>query len=186
MINTGGISLKRSIIALLLVAASSVHADFEGPYSKEKWTQSLNGGEISLAGMPNLMSMVSSDDGVGRVNTDFTMLAPYTGMVSFTWGYLNGDASGSGLDPFGYLRNGAFNYLTAVGEMGAQTGTKAFQVEAGDTFGFRIFSFDSAGGSSTASVYAFAGPVPEPQTYALMLVGLGLLGYAVRRRSAIR
>lgn len=29
-----------------------------------------------------------------------------------------------------------------------------------------------------------AGPVPEPETYAMMLAGLGLLGYVVRRRTA--
>jgi DNA-binding beta-propeller fold protein YncE len=37
--------------------------------------------------------------------------------------------------------------------------------------------------SNTTSVYAMA-PVPEPQTYALLLAGLGLLGGAVRRRRA--
>jgi hypothetical protein len=37
--------------------------------------------------------------------------------------------------------------------------------------------------SNTTSVYAMA-PVPEPETYALMLAGLGLLGGAVRRRRA--
>ena len=30
---------------------------------------------------------------------------------------------------------------------------------------------------------AFSAPVPEPETYALMLIGLGLVGFAARRRS---
>jgi hypothetical protein len=34
-------------------------------------------------------------------------------------------------------------------------------------------------GSGTADV---AAPVPEPETYALMLAGLGVLGWASRRR----
>jgi hypothetical protein len=34
-----------------------------------------------------------------------------------------------------------------------------------------------------AGVYAV--PVPEPETYALMMAGLGLVGFAVRRRSSI-
>ena len=39
----------------------------------------------------------------------------------------------------------------------------------------------TCGVSATAAVGVFA-PVPEPQTYALMLAGLGALGFAARRR----
>lgn len=41
------------------------------------------------------------------------------------------------------------------------------------------------GGTASADLYAVvttASPVPEPETYALMLTGLGLLGLAARRR----
>lgn len=37
--------------------------------------------------------------------------------------------------------------------------------------------------SSTAAIYPLAA-VPEPETYAMMLVGLGLVGFAARRRTA--
>jgi hypothetical protein len=30
--------------------------------------------------------------------------------------------------------------------------------------------------------YDFAAPIPEPETYAMLLAGLGLLGIAARRR----
>jgi len=30
---------------------------------------------------------------------------------------------------------------------------------------------------------SLANPVPEPETYAMMLAGLGLLGFAMRRRA---
>jgi hypothetical protein len=34
--------------------------------------------------------------------------------------------------------------------------------------------------------YSSAAPVPEPETYAMMLAGLGLLGFVARRRKAAR
>lgn len=45
------------------------------------------------------------------------------------------------------------------------------------------FSEQEGSGFGTSGLYAtFAPAIPEPQTYALMLVGLGLLGFAVRHR----
>jgi hypothetical protein len=37
-------------------------------------------------------------------------------------------------------------------------------------------------GSWAANAYGVAAPVPEPETYAMMLAGLGLLGFAAARR----
>ncbi|MBI5789952.1 MAG: PEP-CTERM sorting domain-containing protein [Rhodocyclales bacterium] len=37
-------------------------------------------------------------------------------------------------------------------------------------------------GLDNVSVQAVAAPVPEPETYALMLAGLGLMGFVARRR----
>ena len=43
------------------------------------------------------------------------------------------------------------------------------------------FTFDGEGGTA---VFAYsAAPVPEPETYALMLMGLGLLGFIARRKT---
>ena len=41
---------------------------------------------------------------------------------------------------------------------------------------------DHWGGIPKAYVVEYAAPVPEPETYAMMLVGLGLLGVVARRR----
>ena len=38
-------------------------------------------------------------------------------------------------------------------------------------------------GFGASSEYVSSSPIPEPQTYAMMLAGLGLMGFIVRRRS---
>ena len=37
--------------------------------------------------------------------------------------------------------------------------------------------------ASLADLGGYSAPVPEPETWAMMLTGLGLLGFAARRRS---
>ena len=45
------------------------------------------------------------------------------------------------------------------------------------------FLFSTFGGSNRiVAVQGFMAPIPEPQTYALLLAGLGLLGFAARRK----
>jgi hypothetical protein len=41
---------------------------------------------------------------------------------------------------------------------------------------------NALGGSFTLDDLTFSNPVPEPETYAMLLAGLGLLGFAARRR----
>jgi hypothetical protein len=38
--------------------------------------------------------------------------------------------------------------------------------------------------NNAGQVTAIASPIPEPQTYALFLAGLGLIGFMVRRKKA--
>jgi hypothetical protein len=49
----------------------------------------------------------------------------------------------------------------------------------------KIWSVDSmvTSGVGTAQDIVVFAPVPEPQTYAMMLVGLGLLGFSARRKN---
>jgi hypothetical protein len=94
----------------------------------------------------------------------------------------------------------------------AQIGLFAIALKSGDAFslyefngalvsgGISSISFDTLGvgfvsngkksqehfgqGLSHADLYAVSAPVPEPETAALMIVGLGLVGFMARRRKA--
>lgn len=52
--------------------------------------------------------------------------------------------------------------------------------------GLKLFVFDNnrAGNSGSILVNVNVAAVPEPETYAMMLAGLGLVGFAARRRKA--
>lgn len=59
-----------------------------------------------------------------------------------------------------------------------------FSVEGGESH-FIAMGSSFVGPLSLASTelyYTYANPIPEPQTYAMMLAGLGLLGFTAKRR----
>lgn len=50
--------------------------------------------------------------------------------------------------------------------------------------GFRLYTYDAEGSTGKVDQLGtmVSAPVPEPETYAMMLAGLGLMGYVARRR----
>lgn len=84
------------------------------------------------------------------------------------------------------------------GNLSAPFGTLVGQIDSGDFFAIgtsfngvaaasgtlRLFYWDSNSGDNTQSITASVtvGAIPEPETYALMLAGLGLVGWVARRR----
>jgi hypothetical protein len=88
----------------------------------------------------------------------------------------------------GLVRNlTSSNYWSATSLFGVPTDDMAMQFS--QTEGFQSFAWKQwdpgyAWAVRDGDVASMAAPIPEPETYALMLAGLGLLGIARRRRSA--
>lgn len=69
----------------------------------------------------------------------------------------------------------------------SQVNTWLGQGGAGTTFALEASIGDFAGGAESFLVYnrgTNVAPIPEPETYALMLAGLGAIGFVARRRKA--
>jgi|CXWL01.1.fsa_nt_gi hypothetical protein len=85
----------------------------------------------------------------------------------------------------------SFHVGAAVGAVGGvgYNGTAFFRFDAGNfAGGLDTFSFNRAGLSNARLYYTgkYVPPaVPEPATWAMMLFGLGFVGFTLRRRAAV-
>lgn len=78
--------------------------------------------------------------------------------------------------------NSAFDYIG--GEVfGPTLSTSSLAVTAGDYF-YVVEGIKSEAGPSRYRISASVTPIPEPETYALMLAGLGAVGFVASRRRA--
>jgi hypothetical protein len=170
----------KAALFLSLLMVSSVHAAFVNDYQVSNWTKSINSGSINSGGAPGSVTLISSDDwSGGNKNQDFTIAAAANGVVSFSWDYQTTDWNAS-YDPFGWILNGAFTQITSNWGSNVQSGFFTFSVLAGDVFGFRANSVDSAYGAATATISNFNAPTEVPIPAAIWLLGLpliGMLGY---------
>ena len=170
--------------------ASPAHAvqlqqDFAGVYAPSNWTFADNGGDgsVDTAGAPGSITLTGSNqrpdfDPGPSINTDYTTTAFASGPVSFDWSYSSADFNF--YDSFGYLLNGSFTQIADNGSQGS--GFSQFNVLAGDTFGFRVFTLDDQFGPGIATISNFSAPVPGP----LPLLGVGAaFSYSRRLRRRI-
>jgi PEP-CTERM motif len=72
----------------------------------------------------------------------------------------------------GLVYNGNQDFASYVG----------FTADAGEFI--TSLTFSSSSNAFEASNFSVTAPVPEPETYALMLAGLGVIGFVARRRRA--
>ena len=76
---------------------------------------------------------------------------------------------------------GTFSNCFAIGSSGSTTNTPV-----SDTPGYALIpGVLHAYKVSAADLGAYIAPVPEPETYAMLLAGLGLVGFMARRRNAL-
>jgi hypothetical protein len=60
--------------------------------------------------------------------------------------------------------------------------TAFYNVTIGQGFTGFTFTAKNPGGVSNLALYSTTAPVPEPETYAMLLAGLGVVGFVARRR----
>lgn len=137
---------------------------------------------MDTTGAPNSITLNGSDSYTFNfINTDYTTTAAGSGPVSFDYDYYNSTDYGP-FDGFGYLLNGAFTQIVDNGSQGS--GFSQFNVVAGDTFGFRVYTSDDVSGRGTATISNFSAPVPGP----VPLLGVGAaFSYSrrLRRRTSL-
>ena len=148
---------------------------------------------------PGLMDSATYD-------ISFSTTSASVGALDSTWANnIGGDSAFFGTFTLGgsmpsvlTLTGNAFNYDPTLGNLLMHVGisnlTEAHGYESyfqADYAGVEVSRMWAYGGSSTGSTgtgalrtefTTVAAPVPEPETYAMMLAGLGLLGVMARRR----
>jgi hypothetical protein len=185
-------SLSRYALATASLAAVAIPsaakadpADFSGPYAPANWTFTNTGGStdgsVNTAGAPVSISLTGGNSGSGTSGTtNFTIAAVASGMVSFDWNYTSADTGSYDIGNF--LLNGTPTFLA---NNNGGSGTFTIAVNAGDIFGFQVFSQDNSFGAGTLTVANFSAPVPEGSTLALFALGsVGILILMRRRTQA--
>ena len=173
--------MKQRILATALAVAALTTAA-----SAQAWTLfNSSGGDGYVVTAPGSFDLVGANNFVGDNYTLYTKKTAHGGVFNFNWTYTTNDIGGSAYDPGGdYLDGSYYQLSSAASDAGeVDVGSVTFFLNAGDTYGFYIHSIDSGFGPADIYVTGDVGTVPEPQSWALMLVGFGLAGYALRRRN---
>ncbi len=183
--NQAAISMPKSVIdfeafdGLLTTGPVAVASDvtFTGDFGSELGANNRDLGSNGSWGVGNLFAAGSF---VGEMR--FTFAGVSNGAGAFVNHYAN-----DGALPFNIIVS-AYGDNNQIIETHSVTISTAFDsYNAGSFVGItrnsadiRSLSFKGVG--AVVDNFTYAAPVPEPETYALMLAGLGLLGAIARRR----
>ena len=160
-----------AVFGLVGVAA----ADFSGPYDPGNWNfYADDDGYVQTGNAPAQIELFGTNSGTWYSYTTLTIMTPAAGSFDFDWNY--GSFDSPGYDEIGYIVNGTYYFLDDG--FGPGTGSVSVAVNAGDTIGWYVESYDGCCGESYIEVYNFSAPIPAPGALAL----LGLAGLASRRR----
>lgn len=173
--------VSRWLLALLLMAATPAMATFT--------LANNNGGDgyVELdpltPGKFTLWGAGNGGDLDGQDNlTTYGITANATRTISFRWSHVTEDEVAN-WDPGGWFRNDAFTPLTddTVPTGVVQRGSGQFTVNPGDVWGFYVYTTDGCCGRGALTVST----VPEPQSWAMLLAGFGVVGATLRRRRVV-
>ena len=187
-------------------AATVVDYDFSLLPTGTAIGSAVNGVTFSLLGGPAPAGLPTTN-GAGLTNSAFSGFYPTANILNATF---SGVANGISFDfdPYNYFPGGstgdsyyeAFDIhgtLLETGRLGAVTGGAigSFSIAAADV-GTLQFNNGSTGLESytmallslraTVDPLAAVSPVPEPESYAMLLAGMGLVGALARRGRARR
>ncbi len=140
---------KTLALLFLSIVSMSLNAQFSGAFAPASWgTVAANSNGLTYTvGAPASVSMSSSDGLIGAGTNDFTITMPASGVISFSWSYSTVD--GPSWDYPMVLVNGVASMLNGynIGGGATQTGTHGgICINAGQVFGFRMYSVDNAAG----------------------------------------
>ena len=179
-------------LMLCLGWTEKAKADFVGYYSLSNFllTNTTANGSATTPDSGQTLVLTGGNTGSGLFGqTDFTIVAPVSGLVQFSYSYFSSDLSSIGApwgcgpgnalgcDDAGYLLNGTFHQLADdVNQVSAATPvTISFSVTAGQTFGFRVETLDNLDEPGILTIKSFsapagAGSVPEPRGTVVVFV----------------
>ena len=168
--------LAVAAIGLLSILTPQASAAFLFDFAPANTFQLVNtNADGSVIATTDQFLLTGGNTGSGDPGTtDFVATALSSGTVNFNWSYSSLDSPG--FDFAGYLLNGNFFFLADTdGESGVNPcATCSFQVNAGQSFGFRVGTADNQGEAGMLTVSAVTSAVPEPGTASTLFLVAGI------------
>lgn len=180
--NYGNVQLSGNCFETSLPTTTTI-SGFAGAFAPANWTLTLNGGDgsVNTAGAPGSVAVISSDNNSTALNTNYSIVIPSTGTLSFNWSYVSTDFDSS-WDPFGYSVGtpiasynrlglgpipatlGTFTRLTDNSGTLAQAGAVSIPVTAGQVFSFSQLGDNLGRATTTISNLSLSASTPGANT----------------------